>query len=875
MENLRGMVAEQLTALRPSFLSKNPHFNFISVHYFWIIGLTLLGSIVIYFSNTSIGELAYIDALFFASGANTQAGLNPVDLSTLNTFQQVVIYLMAMMSNPITINLSVVFLRLYWFEKRFQNIVREARLRRGTMSKSKGKTNTETDAERGVNGRSITVMHSGHKSRITNDGILLDGAGHGDKGSRSPVPQDDRVDFGVDFGARANGDADADTEDADPYEVRRQPGIKFAATVTRSDGLGDNAAKLPPMRPDQEHIAILERQRKRDDEVLRIPGPRDAERGIGPERVRRESDEEPGLLSPPNLDGPSQSPHSDRRSHQAITIEEPDRRLIKEPPTEQKIVDSAKAATHVFSLFKIRMPRIFSRRDQKLHSEEDEIHVTPSRMRRASLHTLRTAFSRDKEDGTPYLSWEPTIGRNSAFPDLNEEQREELGGIEYRSLKTLALILCFYFWGFTAFGVVCLLPWILNVDRWGDIVSEIPQSKVWWGFFTPNSAFTDLGYTLTADSMNSFNTAIFPLLVMIFLIIIGNTGFPIMLRFIIWIMSIVVPRETGLYEEVRFLLDHPRRCFTLLFPSGATWWLFWILVILNGLDVMFFIVLDLGTSQLTDLSPGFKFLNGFFEAASTRTAGFSCVNLALLHPAVQVSYMIMMYISVFPIAISVRRTNVYEEQSLGIYGHDKDDIDDQANYTDLSYVGAHLRRQLSFDLWLIFVAYFILAISEGPRIGNGPDDISMFAILFEIVSAYGTVGMSLGYPTVNASLCSQFSVVGKLVIVACMIRGRHRGLPYALDKAIMLPKEDPGVKEEAEADAMVRTMSRASGRSGGVLSSLLHPGPPMSEIHRRTTEPGSSSHAEDPGPYSSRVTHRRTMTIFSSQRPRTADAHAG
>lgn len=27
----------------------------------------------------------------------------------------------------------------------------------------------------------------------------------------------------------------------------------------------------------------------------------------------------------------------------------------------------------------------------------------------------------------------------------------------------------------------------------------------------------------------------------------------------------------------------------------------------------------------------------------------------------------MMYISVFPVAISIRRTNVYEEKSLGIY----------------------------------------------------------------------------------------------------------------------------------------------------------------------------------------------------------------
>lgn len=109
--------------------------------------------------------------------------------------------------------------------------------------------------------------------------------------------------------------------------------------------------------------------------------------------------------------------------------------------------------------------------------------------------------------------------------------------------------------------------------------------------------FNDLGFTLTPDSMISFQYAIFPLLLGSFLIVIGNTGFPIMLRFIIWVLSKLVRRGSSLYEELRFLLDHPRRCFILLFPSRATWWLFWVLVVLNGLDVIFFIVLDVRSSD--------------------------------------------------------------------------------------------------------------------------------------------------------------------------------------------------------------------------------------------------------------------------------------
>lgn len=49
------------------------------------------------------------------------------------------------------------------------------------------------------------------------------------------------------------------------------------------------------------------------------------------------------------------------------------------------------------------------------------------------------------------------------------------------------------------------------------------------------------------------------------------------------------------------------------------------------------------------------------------------VNLQLLNPAILVSYLVMMYISVYPVAISVRRTNVYEEQSLGVYAADDED----------------------------------------------------------------------------------------------------------------------------------------------------------------------------------------------------------
>ncbi|KAK3296136.1 cation transport protein-domain-containing protein [Chaetomium fimeti] len=866
LNNAKDLLVGQIKALRPAFISKNPHFNFISAHYFYIISLALIGSVIVFGSGR--GNIAYIDALLLASCSSTQAGLNTVDLNLLNTFQQVVLYLWPMMANPITINSFVVFLRLYWFEKRFQHVAREARLRRGTLSKAKTKANPDNaDVEKGVNGRKITVMLNGTRSRITNDGILLEGnRPPSDEERLNPKPQHPN-----------QPGADSADETLEP----RKPEIKFAHTVTKSDGLGEGALKLPPVRPDREHIAFVERQRKGDDEVLRIPNPRDAERGIRPKRVEAGDDEEPDAgLSPAGAstmptDSEPQTVAAASRQ-QAITIEEPDRNKLQQSDSDD-IVEDAKAAAHAFSFLKLRKPRILNRSDNRHHSTEAESSGTSSntKTRRQSFQKIRTAFSREKVEGTPYLSWEPTIARNSNFPDLSEEQREELGGIEYRSLKTLALVLTGYFWIYSAMGVIGLAPWILNVDSYGEVVDKAGISRTWWAFFTSSSAFMDLGFTLTPDSMNSFNTAVWPLLLMSFLIVIGNTAFPVMLRFMIWVLSYLTPPGTGLYEELRFLLDHPRRCFTLLFPAGATWWLFWLLVIMNGLDVMFFIVLDLRQAPVVDLPAGLKVLNGLFEAVATRTAGFSCVNVAALHPAVQFSYMVMMYISVFPISISVRRTNVYEEKSLGVYP--TYEIEEGSGKSDLSYVGSHLRQQLSFDLWYIVIGFFIINIAEGEKLMA--NDFSVFAVLFEVVSAYGTVGMSLGHPSVNASLCSQFSVLGKLVIIAMMVRGRHRGLPYGLDRAIMLPSESLNATEAADADArMARIQSHASAATGArgssvgrrksmsgdrpnILASLLHPGPAvpinpsMTEIHRtRSTDQNS----EEPESHATRVSSRRT-----------------
>lgn len=59
----------------------------------------------------------------------------------------------------------------------------------------------------------------------------------------------------------------------------------------------------------------------------------------------------------------------------------------------------------------------------------------------------------------------------------------------------------------------------------------------------------------------------------------------------------------------------------------------------------------------------------------------------------------------------------------------------------------------------------------------------------------------MGYPEGMTSLSGVFSTFSKLIICAMMIRGRHRGLPYALDRAILLPEENLVSEESQSSDA--------------------------------------------------------------------------
>ena len=93
------------------------------------------------------------------------------------------------------------------------------------------------------------------------------------------------------------------------------------------------------------------------------------------------------------------------------------------------------------------------------------------------------------------------------------------------------------------------------------------------------------------------------------------------------------------------------------------------------------------------------------------------------------------------------------------------------------------RRMLSHSFTLLtltrtwlFIFIFLICSFESYHMLPFDENITVMRIVFEIVSAFGTVGLTTGYPNLKSSFATVFSFPSKIVLLLTMLMGRHRGL---------------------------------------------------------------------------------------------------
>lgn len=651
----------------------------------------------------------------------TEAGLNTVNLSQMNTFQQFILFLLILLGSAIWVSIAVVHVRRKAFERSFKSIVEEERQRRRNHSTSR---------------RRLSIPGSRSRSRPEVDGVVVRGR--------------------------------AITSEKDAAE--------------ETDGHLSHPTNQP--QPDG-NIPLSTRRFHKSG-----PGMEDLEAessSFGPAQAGQPLSIDTGVTRRIAFASPS-SPTRERQRGRILAMQ-------------------GVGARQDVEIHPINSPRLIYY-DEVPRLDEGNAESLP-----LPRHDILS--------GT-------FVGRNSQFSNLSLAEREKIGGVEYRAVTYLAVIVPLYFVLWQLLGCIGLGAYVASKRT---STAEVNAENPWWvGAFNGVSAFNNSGMSLLDANMVAFQTSDYMLITMGLMILAGNTCYPVFLRLIIWILFSLLPDNEKFLEHkttLRFLLDHPRRCYTNLFPSRHTWWLLATLIVLNGTDWVAFEVLNIGNSTVTSLPSSSRTLDGLFQALAVRSGGFYVVSIVGLRIGLLILYVIMMYISAYPVLITMRNSNVYEERSLGIYADDpqgkQEEESNQGVFGSLKrtltnrggptesrgyFVRQQLRGQLAHDLWWIVLAILFITITETSQFERDPVDYSVFNVVFEVVSGYGCVGISVGLPNVAYSFCGGWHALSKLILCAVMLRGRHRGLPVAIDRAVLLPGEHLAAAEEEDAQIRLdRTMT--------------------------------------------------------------------
>ena len=93
------------------------------------------------------------------------------------------------------------------------------------------------------------------------------------------------------------------------------------------------------------------------------------------------------------------------------------------------------------------------------------------------------------------------ISRNSQFHGLTPAERDKLGGVEYKAVSLLSIIVFLYLIMFLGLGIIGIGVWLLATHP--EIARENGLSPFWTGAFFAVSAFTNSGMALLDKNMTA------------------------------------------------------------------------------------------------------------------------------------------------------------------------------------------------------------------------------------------------------------------------------------------------------------------------------------------------------------------------------------
>jgi len=258
---------------------------------------------------------------------------------------------------------------------------------------------------------------------------------------------------------------------------------------------------------------------------------------------------------------------------------------------------------------------------------------------------------------------------------------------------------------------------------------------LFYGIFHSVSAFCNSGFDLLGNfiSLTNYKGNILLNITVMLLIITGGIGFGVISEIIDFHKSKKLSLHTKLVLTVT----------AILIVSGT---------------VLIFLFESNNLSTLKPLTIKEKILTSIFQAVTPRTAGFNTINIGYLNLSTLILLILFMFIgaspggtgggiktSTFAIILMNIKNTIKGREGVTIYDRCVDSSTVKKSYLIFTA-----------SIFLIFLSTFLLSITE---------KFGLINILFEVTSAFGTVGLSTG-------ITPYLSPFGKIIIMFTMFVGR-------------------------------------------------------------------------------------------------------
>ncbi|WP_245989862.1 TrkH family potassium uptake protein [Agrococcus jenensis] len=305
-------------------------------------------------------------------------------------------------------------------------------------------------------------------------------------------------------------------------------------------------------------------------------------------------------------------------------------------------------------------------------------------------------------------------------------------------------------------GTVAVILWL----RFWLGRGEDPLHALWLGVFHAVSSYNNAGFALFSDNLMGFVDDPWILLPLAGATIVGGLGFPVIM-------------------QVLKHAPNPRRF------SMHTWLVLVGTVALLTLGTVAIAVLEWANPASLGAHPtGVRILEAFFHSVQTRTSGFNALDIGTFHPETLLVMDVLMFIGAGPAGTAGGiKITTFGVLAAIIIAEVRGD-------PTVTLFGKRLSRAVhreAITIALLSVGLCFVATLAIMHL----TDVDHDRVLFEVISAFGTVGLSTG---ITASI----GTPSQLILIVLMFIGRVGPITVATTLALRprrlafeLPKERP------------------------------------------------------------------------------------